>query len=177
MKWRAFGSSGLLIGGRPVLVKSLRLMDKLGNWRRYRISTVEDSSSPTLTNIPAWAQLAKDKEGKIGVMITGTHFRLMKVGKKGRVQPTLFVSFDALSKRAKRKLLIPLDYELFEGENMTLAKEKSDEPYYVGNKRSKSFHHSGCSRAKAILPKNRVIFYTQKEALREGYIPARLCRP
>lgn len=176
MKWRVFGSSEFLIGGRPVLVKTLKLRDKLGNWRRYRIATVANHLSSPIY-IPAWAYLAKDKEGKIGAMITGSYFRLVKLGRKGQAQPTLFVSLDALSRKARRKLLIPLDYELFEEEDIILAREKNNEPYYIGNKKSRNFHHSGCSRAKIISLENKIIFYTRREALEKGYTPAKICKP
>jgi len=177
MKWKSFGISGLLVGGRPISVKTLFLMDKLGIQRRYRVSTVQEFASRNSTSIPAWGQLAKDKHNKIGALITGAHFGLIKIGQSKNTIPYLFVSLDALSKRARRKLLIPLDYELIEEQDMILAREKREEPYYVASNNSSWFHHPGCKRARRISSANKIIFRTREEALSAGYKPGKLCKP
>ncbi|MCD6472425.1 hypothetical protein J7K55_04815 [Candidatus Aerophobetes bacterium] len=177
MKWKPFGISGLLVGGKPVSVKTLLLMDRLGVRRRYRVSTVREFVGKNFTSIPAWGQLAKDKHNKIGALITGVHFSLIKIGQSKHFIPYLFVSLDALSKRARRKLLIPLDYELLEEQDIILAREKREEPYYVASDKSGWFHYPGCKRAKKISSKNKIIFQTREEALSAGYRPGKLCKP
>ena len=177
MKWKPFGISGLMTGGRPVSVKTLFLIDRLGVRKRYRVSTVQEFASKKPTSTPAWGQLAKDKHNKIGALITGVHFSLIKIGQSRNVMPYLFVSLDALSKRVQRKLLIPLDYELIEEQDMIIAKENREEPYYVASNNSSLFHHPGCKRARRISLKNKIIFKTRKEALSAGYRPGKLCKP
>ncbi len=124
IKWRPLGFSELSVGGQPVPIKSIRLMDRLGYWRRHRVSTVQGFYSKGFTRIPAWGRLAKDKEGRIGVLVTGAHFGLMKIGQSKQAQAYLLVSFNALSKKARKALLKQIDYELFEEDNITLAREK-----------------------------------------------------
>lgn len=51
------------------------------------------------------------------------------------------------------------------------------EPHYVGNTRSFRFHRPSCPGAQAISPANRRIFATPLEAYRQGYSPAKDCRP
>jgi len=53
----------------------------------------------------------------------------------------------------------------------------SQEPRYVGNMRTFRFHRPSCPGAKAMSPANRRIFGSQVEAFREGYSPAKDCRP
>ncbi|MFP4317220.1 MAG: thermonuclease family protein, partial [Desulfovibrionales bacterium] len=50
-------------------------------------------------------------------------------------------------------------------------------PGWVGNTRSKRFHHPRCSQGKKISPKNRMIFPSIKAAFLQGFAPARGCTP
>ncbi|MEA1965580.1 MAG: Ada metal-binding domain-containing protein [Candidatus Aerophobetes bacterium] len=177
MKWKPFGISDLQVGGRFVSVKTLSFIDKLGVRRRYRVSTVQEPAGKKSTSIPAWGRLAKDSRGRVGALITGAHFSLMRVGQSENLAPYLFVSLDALSKRACQKLLIPLNYEFIEEEDMVLARENREEPYYVASNKSGWFHHPGCRRARRISSKNKIIFHIREEALSAGYRPGKLCKP
>jgi hypothetical protein len=177
MKWKTLSHLNLRIGGSPVPLKTLRLVDRLGRWRRHRVCTVQEYLSPGLTKIAAWGRLAKDQQGRIGVLVTGAHFGLVKVGGSSHVQSHLFVSLDALSKKAMRKLLIPINYELIQSQDVVLAREREERPYYLASRFSTRFHYSGCPRGGRISLKNRAVFNTREEALKAGYLPDSLCRP
>jgi len=124
IEWKPLGISQLSAGGQPVSIRTVRLMDKLGYWRRYRVSTVQEFYSKRATRIPAWGRLVKDSQGKIGVLVTGAHYGLMKIGRSRQAQVYLLSSFNALSKKACKSLLNQIDYELFEEDNIILAREK-----------------------------------------------------
>ena len=177
MKWKTLSHLNLRVGGSPVPLKTLRLVDRLGEWRRHRVSTVQEYLSPNLSKIAAWGRLAKDQQGRIGILVTGAHFGLLKVGGSSQVQSHLFVSLDALSKKAMRKLLIPINCELVQNQDVVLAKETEEEPYYLASRFSTRFHYPGCSRGGRISLKNRVVFNTREEALRTGYLPDSFCQP
>ena len=177
MKWKTLSHLNLGVGGSPVPLKTLCLVDKLGRWRRHRVSTVQEYLSQSLTKIPAWGRLAKDQQGRIGVLVTGAHFSLVKIGGSSQVQSQLFVSLDALSKKAMRKLLIPINCELGQSQDVVLAREREERPYYVASRLSTKFHHPGCPRGDRISLKNIMVFNTREEALKAGYFPDSLCRP
>jgi hypothetical protein len=96
----------------------------MGYLRRYRVSTVEGFFSEKFTKIPACGRLVKDKEGKIGVIVTGAHSGFLKIGRSKQGQLHLLVSFSALSEKVKKDLLKQINYELFEEGNTILAREK-----------------------------------------------------
>lgn len=48
---------------------------------------------------------------------------------------------------------------------------------WVGNRRSKRFHHPESRHAKQISVANRVVFYSLEQAFRKGYAPARASSP
>ncbi len=169
MVWRSLGFSDLWVAGSPVSVRSLIVSDNFGQFRRYRIFSEG--------GLPAWARLAKDGSGKIGALVTGAYSSFVKVGSTKKIQPCIFVPLSSLSKRVFRKLLIPLDCELYEEEDVVVAREIENQSYYVANRNSRMFHHPGCKRAKRIASQNQIIFKTRKEALASGYSPARICRP
>jgi endonuclease YncB( thermonuclease family) len=50
-------------------------------------------------------------------------------------------------------------------------------PYYVGNKRTHTFHKPTCPLAGRIPEKNRIIFRNRVDAIRIGYMPCKRCRP
>jgi len=124
----------------------------------------------------SWSQLAKDQKGRIGALIVGVHRSgWLRVGSSKRTLPYLFVSLDALSKKVRKKLLIPLDYELIEQEDAILAREIEPCSFYVASKHSNLFHESGCWQAKRIKGNHRIVFETKEQALKSGYTPHRVC--
>jgi len=177
MKWKTLSHLNLRVGGKPALLKTLGLVDGLGSWRRHRVSTASEYFSRRLTKTPGWGRLAKDEQGRIGVLVTGAHFGLLKLGGLPHAQSHLFVSLDALSKKALRRLLIPINYELIQDQDVVLARELEEKPYYLASRFSTRFHYPGCPRAGSISLKNRVLFSTREEAMEAGYFPDSLCRP
>ena len=176
MIWRISGVPSVQVGGKCVPVKTLFLKDKLGQRRRFRVRTVLNPREKKRSSTPVWAQLARDSKGKIGALVVGAHFSgWVKIGSLKEAQPYVFVSFDALPRSIRRRLLIPLDYEIVEEEDVILVREKREYPWYVGNLKSKLFHEAGCWQAKRIRNECRIIFNTKKEAIENGYAPHRLC--
>ena len=57
-----------------------------------------------------------------------------------------------------------------EGKNQT-------NPYYVGNKRTYTFHKPSCPLSDRIPEKNRIIFRNRADPIRIGYVPCRQCKP
>ncbi len=48
---------------------------------------------------------------------------------------------------------------------------------YVGNARSKKFHRADCRYVAEMSPANRVEFRSREEAIRQGYVPCKVCQP
>jgi micrococcal nuclease len=48
---------------------------------------------------------------------------------------------------------------------------------YVGSKASKKFHRLTCPWAQKISEENRVYFKTRDEALKQGFVPCKVCNP
>jgi len=176
MKWKTLSHIQISVGGPPVSVKTVRLTDELGRSRRYRVCTANTDTGHS-SRRPAWARLAKDEGGTIGVLITGAHSSLVKVGGLGGAQSHLRVSLDSLSKKALKTLLVPLSYEVVNEDGFVLAREDQERPYYVASSWSTRFHYPGCPRATRISPGNRVVFEERQDALDAGYLPDGLCRP
>ncbi|HDN85018.1 MAG TPA: hypothetical protein ENG47_04610 [Candidatus Aerophobetes bacterium] len=176
MIWRESGVPSIKVGGKYVPVKTLFLKDKWGQKKRFRVQTILNLKEKKPHYTPAWAQLARDSKGKIGAIVAGAHSSgWIRVGSSRETQPYIFVSLDALPKKVRKKLLVPLDYELIEEEGTILAKEKKEYPWYVGNLKSRLFHEAGCWQAKRIKSENKIIFKTKKEAFKAGYTPHKLC--
>ena len=176
MHWKLSGIPSLQIGGRCVPLSTLWLKDKWGQKRRFRIRTVHGSDDRRTSRSPSWSQLAKDEKGRIGVLVVGYHRSgWLKVGSSEKMIPYLFAPLDALAKKVRKKLLIPLDYELVEEEDAILAREKESCPWYVASKNSHLFHESGCWQAKRIKDNCRMVFKTREQALRSGYTPHKSC--
>lgn len=56
--------------------------------------------------------------------------------------------------------------------------EKSQtNPYYVGNKRTYTFHKPTCPLSNRIPEKARIIFRNRVDPIRIGYVPCKRCRP
>lgn len=56
-------------------------------------------------------------------------------------------------------------------------KETTYKSVYVGNKNSKKFHKSNCESVYTMSDKNKIYFYSRKDAVVEGYSPCRNCNP
>ena len=54
---------------------------------------------------------------------------------------------------------------------------QTDAGAYIGNKGSHKFHRPECRWAKAMSPKNKVVFTTRQEAINQGYVPCKVCNP
>jgi hypothetical protein len=127
MEWEPLGYSDLLVGGKPVSVRSLRCQDEEGNWHRYRICSVWDFSSEKFTPRAAWARLARNKQGRIGVLLSGANFAFVKVGRRQQIQNYIFTSFNTISKKAQKGLLKQAEIDLFEEDGVVLGWEKGEE--------------------------------------------------
>ncbi len=123
MDWKYLNSQ-LSIGGKPIPVRSLKMRGEVGDHHRYRVSTVWDFSNKKFTRVPGQARLVKDKQGRIGVMLTGKGSALVKVGVRN-IQQSVLTSFDALSKKAQKQLVKQIDGELFEQDGVMLIRQKS----------------------------------------------------
>jgi micrococcal nuclease len=58
-----------------------------------------------------------------------------------------------------------------------LEKKKDTERYYVGNKRSSSFHRPTCKTVTKLPDKSKMIFHTRSDAIKIGYVPCKTCKP
>ena len=125
MGWKKYGK-GKFISEKKVSIRSLRVKDENGVVKRFRLSTVWDFNAQNFTKRPARAQLFKNEEKKIGVLITGDAGGFVKVGKNCGIFPQVFSSLDAISKKARRKLLKEFSVEFFEEDGILIAKEKSE---------------------------------------------------
>jgi len=62
----------------------------------------------------------------------------------------------------------------------TSSKPPAQQPvadYYVASKYSKVFHRPDCSWALRIKPKNKVIYRSKDDAIRDGRRPCKVCKP
>ena len=62
----------------------------------------------------------------------------------------------------------------------TVDQQKSvqtDAGIYIGNKRSHKFHRPECRWAKAMSSANKVFFQSRQEAINQGYVPCKVCKP
>jgi endonuclease YncB( thermonuclease family) len=50
-------------------------------------------------------------------------------------------------------------------------------PYYVGNKRTYTFHKPSCPLSDKVPEKNRIIFRDRTDPIRIGYMPCKHCKP
>lgn len=122
MQWEKFGQNKI-VGKKSVPVRSLRILDEVGIWRRYRICTVWDFNAEKFTPTPAVAKLVKDEQKRIGILITGMHAGSVKIGKRMGVQQYVFTSFNTISKKVKRSLLFQVSCEFFEEDDLILGRE------------------------------------------------------
>ena len=123
MDWAKF-SSDLSIGGKPVPVRSLRLQDELGEWHRYRVSTIWNLEKHRFTRRVAKARLVKDKMGRVGIVVMGSGSGFVKVGCSKGIQQIVLTSLDAISKKARRALLRQIDGEVSEHDDVMIVWER-----------------------------------------------------
>lgn len=48
---------------------------------------------------------------------------------------------------------------------------------YVGNRNSRKFHEDYCDSVRAMADHNKVYIETREEAINNGYVPCKRCRP
>lgn len=73
-----------------------------------------------------------------------------------------------------------LDYEkkAQQSEKGLWQETKQDtETYYIGNKRSYTFHRPSCKNIDKIPEKSKIIFRNRADAIKIGYIPDKTCKP
>lgn len=54
---------------------------------------------------------------------------------------------------------------------------ETDEPAYIGNKKSKKFHYPSCKSVSQMSEKNKVEFFSREEAISLHYVPCGDCNP
>lgn len=74
-----------------------------------------------------------------------------------------------------------------DGKNVSFTVEKGSKPVetprpelkggYIGNMKSKKFHTPDCTSVQDMDAKNRIVFATRAEAIRQGYTPCGNCKP
>ncbi|MDO9514245.1 MAG: hypothetical protein ABII20_01130 [Candidatus Omnitrophota bacterium] len=126
MEWKKI-ADGLKACEKKALVRSLKVPDSSGTWRRYRISTVWELGAEKFTLIPGEARLVMDEGKSIGLLVTGRDSGLVKIGKKVGVQQQILTSFNAVSKKAVARLTSGLGLEFYEEDERILAKERGSE--------------------------------------------------
>ena len=125
MQWERFGQKRF-VSEKSISIRSWRVLDEAGNWHRYRICTIWDFSYAKFSSTPAVARLVKDEQKRIGILITGKHSGLVKVGKRIGVFQSIFTAFNTINKKAQQSLLSQVDCEFFEEGDLILAKEVTD---------------------------------------------------
>lgn len=48
---------------------------------------------------------------------------------------------------------------------------------YVGNSNSGKFHYQGCKWEQKMYESHRVYYNSREEAISDGYVPCKVCRP
>ncbi|MCM8814457.1 MAG: hypothetical protein NC931_00510 [Candidatus Omnitrophica bacterium] len=123
MFWKTL-SPNLQAGAKTVEIRSLKLIDDHGNFKRHRVSTCWDPTKPKFSKTPAVGRLVKEKDGRIGVMVNGKHGTSIKIGGLDGCFPCIFVALNNISKKPKILLLKNLALELYSEGELIFAKEK-----------------------------------------------------
>jgi len=126
MEWKKI-ADGLLAGEKKAQVRSLKVPDSSGTWRRYRVSTVWELGAEKFSIVPAEARLVKDEGNSIGLRISGKDSGLVNIGKNLGVQQQILTSFNAVSKKVAERLTKGMGLEFYEEEERILAKERGSE--------------------------------------------------
>ncbi len=64
-----------------------------------------------------------------------------------------------------------------EDRGIWLEKKKDTEKYYIGNKRTSTFHRPTCKAVEKIPQKSKIIFHNRSDAIKIGYVPCKVCKP
>ncbi|MCM8816784.1 MAG: hypothetical protein NC913_04650 [Candidatus Omnitrophica bacterium] len=123
MVWK-FLSKDISAGRKKVEIRSVCLPDEFGNLKRRRVTTCWNPSRPVFSKTPAVGCLVKDKEGKIGIMVSGKNGANIKIGGFVNSIPYIFVAVNSISKIPRSALLKEVEVELFAEGNLIFAKEK-----------------------------------------------------
>ncbi len=123
MKWEKY-IQGMFIGGAQVDIRSIKLRDETGSWRRYRVCST-DAQNEKFTKRPARGRLVKSPEGKIGVVLQPKGAGFIKVGKRLSIQPVIFAAAGSISKKPAEKLLRQVQCVVYESEGCGEAYEES----------------------------------------------------
>lgn len=127
MEWERFGQDKL-VSDKSIPIKSWRILDDSGSWRRYRVCTVWEFSAIRFSSKPALARLVKDEQKRIGVVITGMHGGLVKVGKSLGTFQSIFTAFNTINKKARQFLTSEINCDFFEEGSLVLGREIGDIP-------------------------------------------------
>jgi hypothetical protein len=125
VQWEQFGPKKF-VSKKSVPVRSWRILDDGGVWHRYRISTVWDFGAAKFSSKAAVARLIKDEQKRVGILITGEHGGLVKVGKRIGIFQSIFTAFNTISKKANRSLLSQINCDFFEEGDFVLGREAGD---------------------------------------------------
>jgi len=102
--------------------------------------------------------------------------RLVRVRIKGRVPLRIEIFNDNERYRANH-----LRRRFIEAQRRNKIRETEDddedEGVYFGNKRSPIFHLPECGRVQNMSSKNIVLYKTRPEAINQGYVPCKVCKP
>lgn len=102
--------------------------------------------------------------------------RLVRVRIKGRVPLRIEIFNDNERYRANH-----LRRRFIEAQRRNKIREteddEEDEGVFFGNKRSPIFHLPECRRVQHMSSKNIVLFKTRPEAINQGYVPCKVCKP
>jgi len=123
MQWKTL-SKTLSAGTTKAEIRSIIIPDELGNLKRHRVSTCWDPVKPKFSKSPAIGRLIKDKEGKIGVMVTGKNGANIKIGGMNSCVPYILVAINSISKKPRNLLLKEISIELHSEGNLIFGKEK-----------------------------------------------------
>ena len=123
MEWKPFGDN-ILVANKTHEVRSLKLPDALGDFRRCRVTTTWDLDRYGFTRTPAVGLLARDKDGKIGAVVMGRSGGYLKVGRFPNRQTFLFVPLNSLSKKVAACLLKNENLDLFTEGNCLFAHQR-----------------------------------------------------
>jgi hypothetical protein len=121
MKWIKNGS--FYISPGQVEIRSLRIKDEGGKFRRFRVCTVWKDFL-NFTKTPGTGKLMKTKEGQIGVLVGGKNMGIVKVGKNYLVQSSIIVPPGCVSKKPLNKLLKGYSIELIEKDGVIIGIER-----------------------------------------------------
>ncbi len=55
--------------------------------------------------------------------------------------------------------------------------KKESDVFYVGNKRTYTFHRPSCPMSGKVPEKNKIIFRSRTDPIRIGYVPCKKCKP